>query len=243
MKIYSEEDYPQGGLLWAALRGGVPTASEFDKFMTNSFELRDGKMVKSYAALKTAERWQGGPMPSFESFDMEQGVILESEARNWFELEKNESIRRVGFITTDDGKAGCSPDGLLSVGGLELKCPRVDTHVRYRLDGVLPADYICQVHGSIWVTDAPCWTFMSYARGFPQFVLTVPRDESIMQKIGATVAAFNAKLDSEWAALVKANGGKEPRHIRSMPTIKPIETKLAQAPKPSGALGRMEMLN
>ena len=200
-------DCKQGTEEWLKARAGIPTASEFDALMTPEFAARKGQMPHTYLCKKLAEHWQGGPLPSFAPFGaMEQGQILKAEAVPWYELEHGETINRVGFCTTDDGKVGCSPDGLIGDdGGIEIKCPFADTHVRYLLAGEVPKDYAAQVHGSLWVTGRKWWRFVSYRRHFPPLVITVERDEEIMEKIGDALGAFLVLFNEALATLKERN--------------------------------------
>ena len=71
---------------------------------------------------------------------MEQGQFLEEKAKPAFTIETGIQIENVAFITTDDGLFGCSPDAMIACeSGVEIKCPRLETHVGYLLDGVLPS--------------------------------------------------------------------------------------------------------
>jgi predicted phage-related endonuclease len=184
-------DVSQRTLDWSRLHVGIPTASGFHNLVTPEFRLRDGEMVKSYLYLKIAEEWRDAPVMDISTFAIEQGDLLEGEAKPFWELETGKKLREVGFITTDDGKAGCSPDGLIDDdNGLEIKCPTAQMHVKYLLDGALPKDYAAQVHGSMFVTGFPRWTFMSYRRNFPPFILEVQRDEKIIANIREAVNIF-----------------------------------------------------
>lgn len=113
MKIHNCE---QQSKEWMQLHIGIPTASGLDNLLTPEFELRKGETPKTYVYRKVAEAWRGKPAIDLggSSFAMEQGLILESEAIPFWELTTGRKITRVGFITTDDGRFGCSPDGLLS---------------------------------------------------------------------------------------------------------------------------------
>lgn len=222
MKIH--RDFQQNSLQWLQARSGIPTASEFDCLVTPEFKVRTGDMPKSFLARKIAESWQGYPLPGFQVLDMELGKVLEDEAIPFYELEFSEKVDRVGFVTTDDGKVGCSPDGLIADGGIEIKCPRADTHVGYLLKGELPKDYAAQVHGSMYVTGAPWWKFMSYRRGFPPLVLTVFRDEKIQAAIKTALDDFLACFESAMKRIEEMNGG---------PAIKP-KTILVPPPVSGG---------
>lgn len=184
-------DVSQRTLDWAMLHVGVPTASGLHNLLTPEFEIRKGEMPKSYMHLKLAEAWLKRPVLELSTFSIEQGEIVETEARPFFELETNQKVAEVGFITTDDGLFGCSPDGLIGGnGGLEIKCPSAQVHVKYLVKGELPKEYAAQVHGSMYVTGFPRWTFLSYRRNFPPLILTVKRDDEIIAKIGEALSDF-----------------------------------------------------
>ncbi len=196
MKIH---DCKQGELAWAQLHFGIPTASGLDNLLTPEFELRKGELPKTYVYKKVAESLQGRPLIdlSASSFMLEQGMIVEEEARPWYALEYDKKIKEVGFITTDDEKFGCSPDGLIlnDECGLEIKSPAAHTHVKYLVNGALPKEYACQVMGSIFVTGFKKWIFVSYRRGFPALVLEIYRDEKAMSMIRAAINQFHADFD------------------------------------------------
>lgn len=225
MKVYSQELYPQGSLEWAALRSGIPTASEMDNLITPKFEIKKGRGPASYLAAKVAEFWQGGPLPTKPVWDMEQGQMLESEARNWFEFTYNSEIKKVSFITTDDGRAGCSPDGLVSDDcGIEIKCAAAHTHTSYLLDGVMPECYEHQIHASLFVTGFKRWKFLSHRRGFPTLLLTIERDESKIAVIAEALKLFQEKFDASIKRLEEINGGPPPR-LKPLTPIPPKPEK------------------
>ncbi len=196
-------DCVQGSEEWLKARAGVVTASECDSIFKQDFTLRTGETPHTYMCTKLAERLLGGPLPSFNSFGvLEQGSIREEQARPWYELEYDTTIEQVGFITTDDGKVGCSPDGMFTpLGGIEIKCPLAQTHVKYLLAQEVPLEYLPQIHASMYVTGAPWWKFLSYRPGLPPLVLTVERNEEIQSKIHDGLTIFNAKLDTAFKRL------------------------------------------
>lgn len=213
MKIVECE---QRSVEWMQARAGIPTASEFDQILTPKLKPREGKTIETYLAKKLAEWWLGGPLADFNTFDMDQGNILESEAIPWYNLEYSAQIQRIGFITTDDGVAGCSPDGLLEDGGIEIKCPRIHTHFGYVLAGQLPEEYAAQVYGSLWVTGLPQWTFVSYHRKCPNLVIPIESDAGKMGLLQDAMDNFITKFEQAKAKLIEINGGPPPRF-----TIKP----------------------
>lgn len=212
----------QNSLEWLRLRAGIPTASEFDNLITPEWKIRTGQMPQSYLARKLAEKWVGGPVADFQTIDMEIGKIQEEEAIPFFTFTTGIPVTRVGLITTDDGRIGCSPDGLLPDGcGLEIKCPGITTHVGYLLRGELPKDYAAQVHGSMFVTGFHQWKFMSYHRKLPPLILTIERDEEIQAQIGEALSKFIDRFDQEWARLVEMNGGEPTKRQDEQPESTP----------------------
>jgi len=200
---------------------GIPTASEFDNLVTPLWKQRKGEMVETYLAKKLAERWLGRPLASFSGGAAEQGTVLEGEAIPWYQCFADVTVQRVGFITTDDGRIGCSPDGLITPQlGIEVKCPEAHTHIKYLLAGKLPDAYAAQVQGSMLVTGAVEWMFLSYCRLFPPLLLTIKADPDAHDALSEALDAFNARLDSEYARLIELNGGPPlPREVRATPDI------------------------
>lgn len=192
----------QGSGEWLHARLGIPTASEFDELVTGEWKPKTGKAVETYFYRKLAERVLGYPLMDASAWAMEQGSILEHEAIPFFEGVYDTPIQRVGFITTNDGAFGCSPDGLIDEdSGIEIKCPQPQTHLRYLLEGALPKEYEAQVHGAMFVTGRPEWKFMSYSRQFPPLILTVKRDEEIQSYIDKILARFLARFNLAYAKI------------------------------------------
>lgn len=208
MKIISCK---QGSTEWLQARCGIPTASEFDNLVTPEWKPRTGQGPNSYLLTKAAEKVMGYPLQSFGGGMMEQGSLMEGRALPWYEFTHNVSIQRVGLCTTDDGRIGCSPDGLIGEdGGIECKCPEPHTHLKYLLGGTVPKDYLAQVQGSMFVTGRPWWLFMSYSSYFPPFVVKVERDEAAQKVLGEVLAKFCGELDAAVAKIQALLTPKQP---------------------------------
>lgn len=205
---------------WNQVRAGKITASELDRLVTPLGKVRTGDGPRSYLMEKVAECWTGSPLPTAEFWDGDQGQFLEEYARPAFTLETGLEVEQVGFIESDDGKMGCSPDGIISSRcGLEIKCPHIQKHVRYLLDEKLPEDYVLQVQGSLFVTKFPAWKFFSFRRGMPPLILTVEPDPVIQQAIHEAVQLFTGKLEVALEQLTKLNGGVRPEHPKPMQPV------------------------
>lgn len=201
MKIHNVK---QGSSDWLFLRAGKLTCSELDSLISPEWKVRTGQGPETYCIEKVTEKLIGQPLDLEQAgtFAMNQGNLLEAEAIPWLSFTQNIKVDRVGFITTDDESMGCSPDGLIGEdGGLEVKCPLAQTHIRYLLDGQVPKQYLAQVHGSMYVTGRKWWLFMSYSRQFPKLIVRVERDEAIQAKIHEAVCAFNRSFDEKLARI------------------------------------------
>lgn len=181
----------QGSDEWWEARRGLPTASDFGKIMTPakrkasaSQEPYIAQLIQDVKCLSPKYfTGQGGPVNAATEY----GRATEAKARRYFEMTMSEktgreyTVRQVGFCKTDDGRFGCSPDGLIDPEeGLELKCPLRKTHLVYLMEGGLPLEYQCQVHGCLIVTGRKRWHFMSYCEGEEPLMLTVEPDDFTM---------------------------------------------------------------
>ena len=212
MKLHAVE---QNSVDWQILRSGKLTASEADALVSPTGKVRNSEGVDTYLAQKLCEVWTGGPLATLNTFDMDQGRILEERAKPAFTLHTGIEIQNVGFITTDDERCGCSPDGFVPFKtGAEIKCPRLDTHAAYLISGKLPKQYVAQVQFSMFVTGLEKWHFFSYNRAFPPLHLVVHRDEEFQDAFREAVDSFLSKLDAALKRIEELNGGP-PRHMIS----------------------------
>ena len=111
-----------------------------------------GKTRQSYILDLVSERLSGKPNRKLFELRHAARSILEPYALKAFEKANETLIERVGFITTNDGRIGCSPDGLIGEdAGIEVKCPNPRQHLRNILSDGL-SDYNCKcrvIYGSL----------------------------------------------------------------------------------------------
>ena len=190
----------QGSQEWLAERAGKWTGSKFVDVMAISE--RTGKPLKARSDAVwqvVVERMTGQAIEGPVGFALAWGHEVEQFARDAYELETGNVVQQVGFIEHQEFPfAGASPDGLIDDdGGLELKCPRDSRiHLDRFLSGV-PAEYIPQIQGCMWVTGRQWWHFASYDPRMPEshrlLIIKVPRDEAVIAKIQAAVLAAEAE--------------------------------------------------
>lgn len=222
-------EFQQSSLAWLNARLGIPTASEFGNLVTPKGKVKTGETPQSYLAEKTAEWWLGRPLQDVNTFAIEQGHLLEDEAIPYLSLELGIDIESVGFITNDNGTIGCSPDGWIDKEGIgvEVKCPQPKNHFRYLLDGTLPDDYVAQVQGSMYVTGAKEWLFLSYCRQAPKLILRVQRNEIYQDLLKMALDDFLIDLAEAKRHLETLNGGPPKRRaLEPTPHPEPVSDDL-----------------
>ena len=194
MKIYPH--VAQGSDAWMKLRLGRPTASEFHRVVTPK-KCDLSAQAHSYALRLVAERLLNMPMTEgVASAWMERGKELEASAAQQYEFEQDVTAFPVGFITTDDGTLGCSPDRLVlgeQRRAVEIKCPAPHVHLGYLLDGTND-DYKPQVQGQILVAELERADLYSYHPQMPPALVTTVRDADYAAKLEFALKKFVASL-------------------------------------------------
>jgi putative phage-type endonuclease len=199
-------DLPQGSPEWFAERAGNVSASNFGKILTPTGAKTSGKVREDYKYQLAGERISKTPEESFKTPWMDRGNELEPEARDRFEIDTGMFVAQVGLVYLDDRKIiSCSPDGLvMDDSGLELKCPKLSTHIRYIEEDVLPLVYKPQVQGCMWVCNRPTWVFMSYHPSVRHLVKVISRDEQYISLQREAVEEFNAEVETIVGRLLNA---------------------------------------
>lgn len=194
-------DCEQSSEEWFMARAGIPTASCFDKIITPK-TAKPSSQAKNYMYQLAGERITGYKTESYQNFAMQRGIENEAEARELFALSIDAEVQQVGLVYPDEKKlCSCSPDGLMDDIGLEIKCPLIHTHVSYLLADSLPADYICQLQGSMLITGFQAWWFVSYYPGLKPLMIRVPRDDDFCAALESELDSFCKQLDDVTAKL------------------------------------------
>jgi predicted phage-related endonuclease len=188
MKIY---DFEQGSEEWLKVRLGKITASDFHILMGNS-QTKDTLLYK-----KAAERITGvaSDGDKFASVHTERGKELESEARQAYELETGNIVEQVGFIELDEF-VGCSPDGLIQGGGVEIKCKDNHGHLKAVTKKWIDPEHRTQLQFNMYVKDAGFWDYCLYNPNFSNslYIERVARDEEYIKKIQETIIDCNSTI-------------------------------------------------
>jgi len=188
MKIINVE---QRSPEWYACRLGVPTASNFDKIVTMKGD--PSKQAEKYMFKLAGEKVSGACEESYTNGAMQRGIELEDEARQLYQIINGVEVEQVGFCLADG--YGCSPDGLVEDGLIEIKCPSIAVHVGYLLDNKLPSDYFQQVQGQLLVTGRKWCDFVSYYPGIKPLIVRVEPDKAFLKALNIELQVFCKLLD------------------------------------------------
>ena len=145
---------------------------------------------------------------------MEHSLIVEAEAADWYEFDRNVTTQRVGFITDDDHTMGCSPDRLVGDNGLlEIKA-LPHTQVEYWISGEVGERFWAQLQGQ-------CSTFRSGAGGITSAGMTCFRRSSCGSSRKSNSSRPRSRI-ADLQLLYRARDGEDPRDERgARPTRAP----------------------
>ena len=200
---------------WFEIRAGKVTASEVWKVM--DFIKKgtvEGAGRRNYKAQIIAETLTSSPaMDGYTNPFMQWGADNESQARTEYELATGNSVDLEAFVVHPRiDRFGASPDGLIGPdGGLELKCPKTETHLRWLLADEVPEEHQPQMYAGMSCTDRQWWDFASFDPRLPEplqlFVKRLPRDDSKIFALEFGVVRFLEAVDETIAQLKAKVGG------------------------------------
>jgi hypothetical protein len=198
----------QGTIEWMRLRSGIPTASVFHQILTpKKAQLAEAR--HKLACRLLAERLLNWQADSLEAIDhITAGKTNEPFAVAQLHAIEQVETQRVGFVTTEDGRFGASPDraiggdpntpGGIETGSLdgviEVKSPTIPKQFEYLLLGHDEA-YRCQVQGQLYVAEADKAIFYSYHPRMPAYHVETGRDELFIRKLSDALEQFSDELE------------------------------------------------
>lgn len=199
--------FEQGSDEWRRKRLGMPTASQFHRIVTKTGALSEQR--HDYRNELVAERILGRDLERVRPNEwMRRGIEMEAEAVQHFLRSQRDvfgrrmTLQKVGLITTDDGKVGCSPDRIIQTSSanasreaVEIKCPSPWVHIGYLLDG-LGGDYLAQVQGQMLVGEFDLVHFYSYHPDLPPYYTVNERNTGYIDKMATRLTNFLVELES-----------------------------------------------
>jgi hypothetical protein len=189
-------DVQQNTPEWLKLRMGIPTASEFDRIVTPGGKFSKSETSRKYAMKLATEKLLNRPLDSLEGLEwIDRGKELEPQAVSAFEFIEEVKLRKVGFMTSDDGRWGASPDMLIDGRnkGLEIKCPAPQILMGYLLDG-FEKKYHVQRQGQIFVGELDAVVMYAWHPEMPPAKEEFPRDDAMQKLLKDALEEFSDLL-------------------------------------------------
>ena len=128
------------------------------------------------------------PRQNFSNIYAERGLILEPEAIELYEIIKNITVERPGFVTNDEyPSAGASPDGIVGDTLIEVKCFNDKKHLEINKDNI-PFEVMAQVQFSMMVCNLQNCDLILYNPDTENLknalkIIRIERDEDIIKNI------------------------------------------------------------
>lgn len=193
MKLYRTD---QGSSEWYKHRLGRPTASQFHRIITPKGQ--PSKQAATYLYKLACERLLHETMDDEIGYVkwVEHGKANEGHAIGQFQFANDIELEPGGFVTTDDGLLGASPDRLFPrhKEAVEVKCPAPWTQLQYLIEGV-GEDYIAQVQGQLLVGEFDAVHFYSWHPQMPPYHRVFFPDPAFQSALRAALSAFCLQLD------------------------------------------------
>ena len=206
----------QGSPEWFASRLGRVTASRIaDVLSRGKGVTRDAYMDQLVAEILTGE-----VADTYQNEAMTRGIEQEPFARAAYEAHAGVLVDKTGGASHPRLRSGASPDGIVGDDGLlEIKCPNSSTHVRWMLDGDVPAKHRPQMLWQLACYPGRKWCdFASFDARMPEgsrvFVARLQRDDQWISAAEVEVERFLAEVDARVAQI--RGGFLEPEHASEM---------------------------
>lgn len=176
MKIYN---FPQNTPEWYEVRLGKLTASRAQAIGNC------GKGLETLCWEKAAEIITGKLPEQIESEDIRRGHELENEARGAYSIETGRPVEQVGFVEYSK-YAGCSPDGLVKDGLIEIKCKNDVNHLKLLTRQKPESEYMWQMQMQMLVTKRRWCDFVSYNPHYidkPLIIIRIDQDLNMQRDL------------------------------------------------------------
>ena len=183
---------------WFSARLGKVTASRVADVLA---KIKSGESAsrKNYKMELVVQRLTNKVGESFTNAAMEWGTEQEPFARMAYEAHTGTFVKEEGFVDhpTIEG-FGCSPDGIVGEGLIEIKCPNTATHIETVLENKAPSKYIPQMQCQMACTGAKWCDFVSFDPRVPEdlqlFVVRVERDQEYIDAMEVEVKQFLSEV-------------------------------------------------
>ena len=190
---------------WFSARLGKVTASRVADVLA---KIKSGESAsrKNYKMELVVQRLTGKAGESFTNAAMEWGTEQEPFARMAYEAHTGTFVKEEGFVDhpTIEG-FGCSPDGIVGEGLIEIKAPNTANHIETVLENKAPSKYIPQMQCQMACTGAKWCDFVSFDPRVPEdlqlLVVRVERDQEYIDQMEVEVKQFLDEVNALFISL------------------------------------------
>jgi exodeoxyribonuclease (lambda-induced) len=207
---------PQRSPEWRIARAGRLTGSMAHTILMQGRKKgEESKVRRDYRLQLISERIAGESQDNFFwTQEMQRGVDIEPLAFAHYESLTGQLVRKTGFLAHNTVMAGCSLDGDVGnfSGILELKCPKMATHLAYLADrDQLRIDYLPQVSHNLWITGAAFCDLVSFDNRMPpdkQFIkVRIEAYDAGIKEYAEAATAFLAEVDTHYHLIMDSAYG------------------------------------
>lgn len=201
----------QGTMEWKQMRAGKVTASRVADVIAKTKSGYSASRA-NYMTELVIERF-GVISEGFTNAAMQWGTENEPLARIEYENRNLVSVEQVDFVDHPTiANSGASPDGIVSDGLIEIKCPNSTTHFEYLLVNEVPEKYKPQMAWQMACTGAQWCDFVSYdprvPEGLQYFQVRYNRDDAYIAMIEDEVIKFLQEVDTKYKQLKEKLDGQ-----------------------------------
>lgn len=200
-------DIEQGSLEWYAIKMGLISSSNFSDVLTKVRSGKESAVRRNYRTRLALERLNGITPSRFlirETEEMNWGKDTEDLARTEYELATGRSVTKIGGIKHAFLPVWSSTDGVDNPEAIkritEIKCFNSANHYEALRSRRVPADYLAEVQGELWLGEADVCDFISFDPDFPSnaqlLIIEVQRDDKYIDDLMAEVAIFNDEVNT-----------------------------------------------
>lgn len=211
MSNFNVIDVPQRSLEWYQARAGRLTGSMAHAILMSGKKKGEESITRrDYRLELISERIEGCSQERlFWTAEMQRGVDIEPVAFGMYEAVYGEMVQKSGFLQHKEHMAGCSLDGHMGdfSGIIELKCPKMATHLIYRADPQeLLNKYRAQVRHNLWITGAAYCDLVSFDDRLPEpkrmVRVRMERYDAQLPEYEAAALKFLAEVETQYMQLM-----------------------------------------
>jgi putative phage-type endonuclease len=206
-RIHAEKDgsftvnVEQRSAEWHQMRLGKVTASRVADILAKT-KTGPSASRQNYLIELALQRTTGVIQESYSNSAMEWGTQTEPQARVAYEVRTGNFVDQIAFVDHPTiAWFGCSPDGLVGDGLVEIKCPNSATHWDYFKYNRPPTKYVIQMQAQMACTGAKWCDFVSFDPRMPErsqlLIVRVDRDNQFIADMEGEIEVFLKEVEIE----------------------------------------------